>query len=334
MQKKYDFLQKVHETIQERVIKKDRNLQKPVNQHFVAKSYQEGFRSPERILWAYFFRQKQILPDVQPKRIGSVPNLYTLLNADGSSDYYVEHFFGVLEEESAPVIKKLLRQKDITEEERFWLCYFWGATFCRSLDMIRSYQNLFGELQIQSLRQKYFSLEETKRMLQMEPSDEPTLTAEELFDLVHSDEYNVVYETSSILPMLLRLIPRIVEILWQSRITVLTAPENKSFVTGDCSVVLRPLDKPTNRIGFDVPGIARIMPISWSTCLVSDSLGSGIRRKIADRDMVRNINLAIASEAHEFILGRNGELITSLIRATGAKDRVWSSSFRVSMAST
>lgn len=289
MLEKYDFFEKVHKLIQERIIKKDQNRQKPVNQHFVPESYQRRFRGPENILWAYLFDPKQILPDAQPRRIGSERNLYTLLNGDGTSDYYVEYFFSVLEEESAPVIEKLLRDEEITEEERFWLCYFWGAQFCRSRDMISSYQSLFGELQ-------------------------------------------VVYETSSILPMLLRLIPRMVEILWQSRITVLTAPENKSFVTGDCSVVLRPLDKPTNGIGFDVPGIARVMPISWSTCLVSDSLGTGVRRKAADRSMVRSINLAIASEAHKFILGQNAELIASLVRATGAKSRVWSPSFRVSMA--
>lgn len=329
---KYDFLEKVHATIQERVIKKDRNQQKPVRQHFVPESYQKRFRGPENTLWAYLFDQKPIRQNAQPRIIGSVPNLYTLFNRDGTSDYYVEYFFGVLEDESAPVIKKLIHKEEITEEERFWLCYFWGAQFCRSLDMISSYQSLFGEFQIQSLRRKYSSLEETKRMLQMEPCSDPTFTAEELFEHVHSDEYDVVYETSSILPVLLRLIPRIVEILWQSRITVLTAPENKSFVTGDCSVVLRPLDKPTKSIGFDVPGIARVMPISWDTCLISDSIGSGIRRKAADRDLVRSINLAIASEAHKFIIGRNAELIASLIKATGANSRVWSSSLRVSTA--
>lgn len=334
MQNKYDFLQEVHKTIQEQVIKKDRNQQKPVNQHFVPVSYQKRFRGPDGELWVYYFPQKQILKNAQPKKIGSAPNLYILPNDDGTADYLVEHFFGVLEDQSAPVIEKLLCEKEITEKERFWLCYFWGAQFCRSRDMIRSYQSLFGELQMQNLKMKYSSLEETRRLLQIESSDDPTITAEELFEFVHSDEYDIVYETPSILPMLLRLIPEIVEILWQSRITVLKAPGNKSFVTSDCSVILRPLDAPTKVIGFGVPGIARVMPISWNCCLVSDSSGSGVRRKTADKDMVRNINLALASEAHEFILGRNEELIASLVKATNAKKRVWSSNFKTSISAS
>lgn len=330
MQEDYDFIQEVNKRIQERVIKKDRNQQKPINQHFVPESYQKRFRGPDNVLWAYYFAHKKILPNAQPRRIGSVPNLYTLTNNDGSADYYVEHFFGVLEEMSAPVIEKILGEKEITEEERFWLCYFWGANFCRSRDMIRSFQSLFGELQMQSLRQKYHSLEETKRLLDAESKYDPDITAEILFEFVQSDEYYVAFERSSILPTVLRLIPEVVETLWQSRITVLRAPEKKSFVTGDCSVILRALDKPIKRIGFNVPGVARVMPIAWSHCLVSDSRGAGIRIETAEAGMVRRINLAIASEAHEFILGRSEELITSLLNATSAEKRIWSSNFKIS----
>ncbi|WP_332608571.1 DUF4238 domain-containing protein [Achromobacter sp. ESBL13] len=328
MDPRHAFFSRVEETIQQLVERKDRNPQKPVKQHFVPTSYQARFRGDDGLFWAYLLRTNRIHKS-DPGRVGYLENLYTLPGAHGNLDYKVEHFFGVVEDKSAPAIEKLLRGEDIKEEERFWICFFWGAAFCRSHDLIRSYRALAGDLKIRELRRKYSSLEETRRWLEAELIEIQDVSAEELFERVHSDDYDIVYETHSVLPALLRLMPRICQILWDSRITALRAPEGKSFVTGDNPVVLMSLDKP-GPTGFGKPHTAKVMPLSCEVCLVADGLGEGIRRRPADRDMVRRINLKIASDAQEFILGRSRALISSLVEATGARTRAWTSSFKVS----
>lgn len=328
MDPRHAFFSMVEETIKQLVEGKDRNPQKPVKQHFVPTSYQARFRGEDGKFWAYLLRTKRIHSS-DPGRVGYLDNLYTLPDDEGDPDYKVEHFFGVVEDKSAPAIEKLLRDEAITEEERFWICFFWGAAFCRSHDLIRSYRALFGDLQTRALRHKYSSLEETRRWLEVEPTKYKDITAEGLYEYVHSDEYEVVYESHSVLPALLRLMPRICQILWESRITVLRAPEGKSFVTGDNPVVLMPLNK-FGPIAFGVPDTAKVMPLSCEVCLVADSLGEGVRVRLADREMVRRINVQIASDAQEFIIGRSQALIASLVEATGARDRTWTSSFRVS----
>lgn len=328
MDPRHAFFSKVEETIKQLVEGKDRNPQKPVKQHFVPTSYQARFRGDDGNFWAYLHRTRQIHSS-DPGRVGYLKNLYTLLDEQGAPDYKVEHFLGVVEDKSAPAIEKLLRDEAITEEERFWICFFWGAAFCRTHDLLRSYQALFGDVQTIELRRKYSSLEETRRWLEAEPTKLQDVTAEELFELVHSDDYEIVYEPHSVLPALLRLMPHICQILWESRITVLRAPEGKSFVTGDNPVMLMSFGKP-GPIGFGLPDTAKVMPLSCEVCLVADSLGEGLRRFTADCERVRRINVKIASDAQEFIIGRSQGLIASLVEATGAGNRTWTSSFRVS----
>ena len=108
---------------------------------------------------------------------------------------------------------------------------------------------------------------------------------------------------------------------------ILRAPANKSFVTGDSPVTLLSMDRPQQLLGFGVPGVARVMPISSEVCLASYSPGSGMVNATADRDQVRQINLAIAGQAQEFILGKSPELIASLVEATCAKQWTWVLSF-------
>lgn len=318
----HSFFERVRETIQELVTKKDRNPQKPINHHFVPKSFQERFAGLDSSLFAYIFKSKKIHLNAQSSRIGSAPNLYTLPDDGGTHDLKIEHFFGVLEERSAPVIEKVIKDVSLTEEERFWLCLFWSAAFCRTHHMIRSARHFLGDLRSHDLRHRYYSLARTRHLLQQEPPEDPSITAEDLFKFVHSDEYEVIHEAHSVLPMVLELIPEISQILWESRIVVLKAPENKSFVTGDSPVVLLAMDH-WRRLGFGLPGVARVMPISWDTCLMSFSPGQGFINAIADREQVRQINLVIAAQAHEFILGKSQKLIESLVNATGAINRTW-----------
>ena len=328
MDPRHAFFSRIEETIKQLVNRKNRNPQKPVKQHFVPTSYQARFRGDDGKFCVYLLRAKRIYSS-DPGRVGYSNDLYTLPDEQGCPDYQVEHFFSVVEEKSAPAIEKLLRDEDLTEEERFWICFFWGAAFCRSRDIIRSYQALFGDLQTRAFRHKYSSLEETRRWLAAEPAKYKDITAEELYEYVHSDEYDIAYESHSVLPSLLRLMPHICQILWESRITVLHAPEGKSFVTGDNSVVLMSF-REFGKTGFGLPDTAKVMPLSWRVCLVADGLGEGFRRFTADSEMVRNINLRIAADAQEFIIGRSQALIASLVEATGARHRTWTSSFSVS----
>lgn len=326
MDDRYIFFSRVENTIRELVAKKNRNPQKPVNQHFVPVTYQARFRGKDGALWAYIFGLGRIVKDAQPRRMGCIPDLYTLPNEQGAPDYQVEHFFTVVEDMSAPAIKRVVNGDEITEEDRFWLCFFWGAAFCRSYDMIRSYQALFSDLHKQELRSQVSSLEAAKRLLEQSPNDDE-LAAEELFTYVHSDEYEIVYGSHSVLPSVLRLMPMICHFLWQSRITILLAPESEPFVTGDSPVVLFP-ENERGQTGFKLS--TRAMPLSSDVCLISTPRMSGVDKYTAPENQVRAINLLIASSAHQFILGRSKDLISSLIAATNVRQRVWTSLFQLS----
>ncbi|MHA6896183.1 DUF4238 domain-containing protein [Ralstonia pseudosolanacearum] len=319
------FFDRVESSIKEIVTKKNRNPEKPHKHHFVPRSYQKRFQGDADFLWGYIFSSKRICP-VDPMRIGWLRDLYALPNEDDTQDFQVEHFFSVIEDKSAPGIERLLRGEDITEEERFWLCFFWGAAFCRSHDMIRSYQSISAKLHEQEIRDRHSSIEAVRCLLAENPSAEG-ISAEELFDFVHSDEYEVVYEPHSVLPAILRMMPMICHLLWQSGINVLQAPEGKSFVSGDSPVVLLPRDSHRSPGGFG--SSARAMPLSRDVCLISTPKKSGIHRYAASRDDVRNLNLLVAHSAHELIIGRSQRLISSLVDATNARNRVWSPLFHV-----
>ncbi|MDO3624459.1 DUF4238 domain-containing protein [Ralstonia pseudosolanacearum] len=324
MDEQYAFFARVPEIIRDRIIKHGLNPQKPVKQHFVPTSHQARFRGNGGALWAYLFPLKRIV-DAHPSRIGRIPDLYTLPDENGNPDYQVEHFFAAIEDLSAPVIERLLNGDELTEEDRFWLCYFLGISFCRSNDLIRSYQSLYAELHIRDLRGRYSSLESTRRELEKYPNP-GEITAEELFDFVHSDEYDIVYENHTVVPDILKLIPGICQLFWKSRLTIIHAPEGKSFITGDSPVVLL---KTLAREPMGFMRAIRVAPLSSDVCLISTPRMSGIERNVANRDQVRNVNLLVASSAYEFILGRSDALISSLVRATGVERRVWEPVFSV-----
>lgn len=326
-QEPHAFMAEVEAMIREMVTRKDRNPQKPVRQHFVPRTFQKRFRNGEGELWTYHFGSRQLRRS-EVGQLGWVNNLYTLPDDDGTGDYKVEHFFGVVEDKSAPALDRVAQGQEVTEEDRFWLCFFWGSAFCRSRDMIRSYQVLLSEVHMRDLRHTISSVEAAQRHLDQHGGEKYGISARELFEFVQSDAYDVEYETHAVVPPLLRLMPHLCQILWDSRVTVLKAPAGESFITADSPVVLMPLGR-TQRVGFGLRGTARVMPISCDICLVSHA-GRGLRRIEATRDEVRRINMALAYGASEFLLGSNEALLHSLVCATSATNRVWRSSFTVS----
>ncbi|WP_186314446.1 DUF4238 domain-containing protein [Bacillus velezensis] len=256
------------------------------NHHYISQFYLKGFLDERVIpprepsLWVYDKYLKK-LKQKGTKNVANINGYYDLKLITGDITTEVEEFFAKkIETPSAIILKKILNQTLLSDEERIQFSHF----IYFSLSRVPNFLNYMTWLHrnTERLKSLFDVSAEIKEIV------EETISAEELTTL------ELMIESSKI------FVPFIYNMNWQFHI----APQHKYFLTSDNPVILN--DPSQRKIspsfsGWNNPNIHLTLPLNSTMCLRATW---GRKRKLyvkASSEFIRAINFRTAFFATRYI---------------------------------
>jgi hypothetical protein len=126
--------------------KANENLQTRVkSQHFVPKFYLKNFCDDEGYIWTHDSRRGDARRSF-PEDTGLEKNIYSPEIADGKRFDHIEAYLSDVESAAAPIVQKLLRLEELSDNEKGDMALFLASMFVRSPAQIRQFARAFGEV--------------------------------------------------------------------------------------------------------------------------------------------------------------------------------------------
>ena len=305
-------------------------LNGPKRQHFLPKFYLEGFTKEGKL--ALYDRELDEIRIQQPINTGVIGHFYTLQDSEGRNRYELEHLLSEYEGKSDKVIRKLVGKEDIGAEERTDLAMFIAFAAFRTPDMVDSVKTLNSTF-IHDLAKKMFTDLEAVKVWMREKQDlsisEEAIEkeAKELVAFAKSGSYQITTDHRWAVLTTMEMAFNVAPIL-AGRDWVLLHRENskKSFITTDAPVVLTTTAPRKNNfygIGFANADALVMFPLTESTALSIYGNGGGLEHRQANTEQVRHINLALADRCQRFVIGREENLVRSLVDYLGLANKTW-----------
>ncbi|MED4582515.1 DUF4238 domain-containing protein [Brevibacillus choshinensis] len=232
-------------------VRRGRTLQKR-NHHYIPQFYLKGFLdkrvlSPrEPSLWV-FDKQQRLLKQKGTHNVASLNGYYDLKLITGELTTAVEDYFsGCIEGPSSLVLKKILDQIPLDNDERLQFSFFIYFTFARVPNFLNYMSWFYKNSDRLNLNLDAYS--ETRKLVEEKVSSGGLTTLE------------FMVEMSEI------FVPIIYNMNWQFHI----APQNKHFLTSDNPVILN--DPSLKKVapsfsGWNNPNIHLTFPLDSTMCL-------------------------------------------------------------------
>ncbi len=305
-------------------------LNGPKRQHFLPKFYLEGFTKEGKL--ALYDRERDEIRIQQSINTGVIGHFYTLQDSKGRNRYELEHLLSEYEGKSDKVIRKLVGKEGINADERTDLAIFIAFAAFRTPDLVDSLK-AFNSGIIGNLASNMFSdVEAVKAWMRKKQGlsvseQEIEKEAEEHVAFAKSGSYKITTNHRWAVLTAMEMAFKVAPIL-AGRDWVLIHRENskKSFITTDAPVVLTTIAPRKNNfygIGFANADALVMFPLTESTALLIYGNGGGLEHMQANTEQVRHINLALADRCQRFVIGREKELVRSLVDYLGLASKVW-----------
>lgn len=284
----------------------------PKRHHYLPQFYLRRFAEEDGYLWV-FDRSQQHLRRERPKSIAVRKHYYSTEDQEGNKDATMEEFFSFLEGKSKRVFDKLDENSDINLEDRYYLATFMGFLACRIPAFERSLNEAITGFAEVLMRKNVDSPGFAQRF---------DKSPEELTEYINSGELSLAANGNMRLENILNQGPIVARALFSQRWRIVRAPSKTSFVTSDRPFgIVVPDEIPfpyRNRPwGILSPEVIAAFPLSCQTCLFMQGkqMVEAINERVASRDEVRNINLAVIKETETYAMARNKKHLESLARA-------------------
>lgn len=285
----------------------------PKRHHYLPEFYLKGFRR-DKVLFIYD-RELNEYREQSPKDTAVKSHYYALEDDEGKKNLEIESFLSKIEGDAKPIIDKLERGEDISEEEKESLSVFISFLMNRVPDFEES-ENKMLEKIIEKASNMMFQDEERAKSI-MEQHERDTgkkmdVTPEELVNFHKNVPHKYKIHRNVSLTTMLDVSLQIAHYFKQMDWLLFHTPDISSFITTDNPFVLL---APTNhKSGFYGTGIAmrgarKIVPLTQSMCLVMRDHGTSTVHKDIDREVVKETNLQIAYFSDRFVIGRDKALV-------------------------
>lgn len=298
----------------------------PIRHHYLPQMYLKGF-CKEDMLWVYD-REKKEYRQQTPINTCLIKHYYSQEKDDGSRDTSVESSLSELESRVALTIAKIDNAEPTSDEEYGFLATFVALLITR-VPGFESVLDLFVESVLKQMMRIRTSseerIQESIRTYKEETGND--LNPQDLLDVVDG-KFKITAHPNHRIRTMVELTQPLAELFIGKDWYFLQAPAKKSFVTSDNPVALispRGYD-PSGfyGVGHGTPGAVTVIPLSQKTCLLMQDGDSYVHFRQAQNDFIRRTNLLVTSGCDRFLIGRNRELLGSLVNRTniGNKPRV------------
>ena len=300
-------------------------LQGPKRQHYLPRFYLEGFADDEGLV-AVYDQKENVVRLQQPVNTAVIGHFYTMEDEQGRQRFEVEEMLSKIEGLAKPIIAKLSAQKSITQQEREDFSMFVALAGMRTPARVDNAQKMMGDAMRQVNKVLFSSAVQVKKqMLQnadcRDLGDEAIdKHAKDVADFVQAGKYeietNEKWALQTSIKTAMEMLPIFAQRDW---IVEHSASPKKSFVTVDAPVLLERIGPPPDSsiysgLGFASSNALVAFPLSASAVLLMHGQGSSLNHLPADRDRVRQVNLAVASRCFRFVVGRHSLLVDSLAK--------------------
>jgi hypothetical protein len=289
----------------------------PKRHHYLPEFYLKGFTRDE-LLWVFDRKTSQYRRQ-PPYNTAVIGHYYTTLTESGKKDYEIEAHLAQIEGEAKPIIGKLDVGEEISSKERVGMAYFLALLLCRTPKHAREVQEI-GDAAHKLLAKEMIPTVEAAAELLRRSGKDSSVTPESMFRFIHEEQFQMKasreYTISTMLDQSQRFYKELALMNW----FVAHTDGHASFITTD-SPLGYVLDDAQRRsrepvLGFASEKIIKLVPLTCRTVLVVGDYGAGLNHFSIDRNQVREVNLAVATECERFVIGRDEALLRSVVPAS------------------
>lgn len=311
-------------------------MKPPKRHHYLPQFYLNGF-SRDQYLFVYD-REENEYRKQTPKNTAVEKDFYTLTDDSGQKNAAIESIFAEIESRAKPIIDKLDSGKTVTFEERVALAHLIALFIGRTPEYDATFKSVQDQLMRKVNKVHFHSIERTQAIIDNYKATNPnkdTLSAEQLYEIVQKDDYNIEFGRANTIDAMLDLAESVTKYLCQMNWVVYHTPTQTSFVTTDSPFMIfppagRPKDTFFSGVGIIVPGATKAIPLTQTTTLVMLDRGEITVHKDVNRKFARSINLDIVSHCFRFVIGRDEALLKDLVSKTKIDQTKWKPRMSVS----
>lgn len=290
----------------------------PKRHHYLPESYLKRFTT-ERGLWVYDIEKEELRPQTA-HNTGTEGYFNAIEDQDGNRDFSVEEALSKVEDAFARLMPKIENREALVTSDREILAYFMALQMLRGPDFHDDVNRISDRMLRQFTQSIMFDPDRGEALwnqaLSSTDGDTPVSFAEAR-EFVLNGEYSIQTLRNRTLELMIELAPALAEWFLKLDWVVLCAPAKKAFVTCDrpFSVVPpRARSSSFRGAGIATPGAVKIIPLSMSKCLLLGDPGGAFGYSDADQMAVRTTNLNICHGANRYVIGRDRELVGSLVK--------------------
>lgn len=287
----------------------------PKLHHYLSEFYLKGFTRDE-ILWVYD-RQKDEYREQHPRTTAAIRHFYSIENDEGERDPEVEIQLSRIEGKAKPIIQALDEGKDISPEDRVYLSVFLAVLHSRVPKFEREITEIADQA-TKALLKRMFPHEDAAREHLRRSGKESEIDPEHIVDFIQNERFEVKGHRNNAISTMLRQWPELAKLFNIMDWMVAHADSRTSFITTDAPFAFLASDellksgKPVLAVGsFE---IVKAVPLTRRTCLLLGGKGVGFGHFDFNRDIVRDINVRLASECERFAFAADEAHLKSIVR--------------------
>lgn len=254
-------------------------MSEPRQQHYVPRFYLSGFADPlvlgreqKEVIWVY---ERGKNPRRSSSKNEAKQRDFYSRGQDGSRNMDVETWFGKLEEQVAPIIAGLTRnRRHVTETEKEWLALFIGTMHMRTPAQRRLSETRVEPFVTKLMKEAAGDSDRFRKFVE----ENPPLWGDQDYNLEEVRQAIVAGRGDQLMARMdYRLMSMIevgkleAKILLQMNWQTIYSEDQDLFLSSDDPVVSWVADKRTNklylRMGLGVPGVNVWFPLCRTVCL-------------------------------------------------------------------
>lgn len=287
-------------------------MSNPKRHHYLPQVYLENF-CQNGGLWVYNDIDKSI-KNIPKINAAVINHFYTRENDDGTKNYELEKRLSFIEGEAGKIIRKLLKQQEITSEDKGKFSLFISLLQQRTPFAVNKLHQIMSPLLKWVIKQQIENgifnnfMAENEEKYEMTKEFQKQLLENSEIQLTKTGEWGILFDTA------IKNAEFYSQMQWHFIYTTKT-----NFITSDNPLIYyKPyIDTSPYGYGIATPTVEKFIPISSNLILKIGDLGKGISYGVLnDRKIIRYINSSIFVRRKQFVFANNKEQLEFLLKRT------------------
>lgn len=292
----------------------------PKRHHYVPQRYLLGFCDAPNQIHVYD-RATEEYRQQPPINTAVKSHYYRVHLKSGEPSSSIETLLSEFESDAWPVIDRISNQEQICDLDKQKLAMYVALQKLRVPEYELETNELKEKMITMVNKLQYQSVEDAQKVIDEyghELPDGKEITAEDLYEFVHSDRYGVKIPREHSIDDMLRRCTDFAQYFLQMNWTFAVCSEKTQFITSDNPFTLIAPDNQSPHRGYGIltPGAMKVMPLTKTVALCMGDKGEAMFYKKISRDWVKQFNYHHAVTSSQYLFSGNLALLKSIVKRT------------------